>query len=151
MSRRITQITLVICFLLFTTVLANSATDVYRRAERLEKRAGDIRHHHQQQQQQNSSPEPVERRQDGKKFLTDKTRPFEVDGSKIPLVDFDVGESYAGLMPISGDADETRKLFFWFWPSVKGDAPKEIAIWLVSICHNGSFSSSGQPRPGQAP
>lgn len=150
MSRRITQITLVICFLLFTTVLANSATDVYRRAERLEKRARDIRHHHQQQQQ-NSSPEPVERRQDGKKFLTEKTRPFEVDGSKIPLVDFDVGESYAGLMPISGDADETRKLFFWFWPSVKGDAPKEIAIWLVSICHNCSISSSGQPRPSQAP
>lgn len=150
MSRRITQITLVICFLLFTTVLANSATDVYRRAERLENRARDIRHHHQQQQQQNSSPEPVERRQDGKKFLTEKTRPFEVDGSKIPLVDFDVGESYAGLMPISGDADETRKLFFWFWPSVKGDAPKEIAIWLVYICHNRrsrALANPGQARP----
>ena len=56
---------------------------------------------------------------------------FVVDGTKIPDVDvcwerneggtiglrtiqFDVGESYAGLVPISSAANETRKLFFWY-------------------------------------
>lgn len=38
---------------------------------------------------------------------------FVVDGTKIPDVDFDVGESYAGLLPISQDPNETRQLFFW--------------------------------------
>lgn len=39
---------------------------------------------------------------------------FAVNGSGIPEVPFDVGESYAGLLPISDDPDETRKLFFWY-------------------------------------
>lgn len=39
---------------------------------------------------------------------------FVVNGSAIPDVDFDVGESYAGLLPISSAANETRQLFFWF-------------------------------------
>ena len=38
---------------------------------------------------------------------------FVVDGTKIPDVPFDVGESYAGLLPISTAKNETRKLFFW--------------------------------------
>lgn len=33
-----------------------------------------------------------------------------MDGSRIPEVDFDVGPSWAGLLPISGDPDETRKV-----------------------------------------
>lgn len=39
---------------------------------------------------------------------------FAVDGTKIPDVDFDIGESYAGLLPISDKANETRKLYFWY-------------------------------------
>lgn len=39
---------------------------------------------------------------------------FAVDGTKIPDVDFDIGESYAGLLPISDRASETRKLYFWY-------------------------------------
>ena len=41
---------------------------------------------------------------------------FYVDGTTIPDVDWDVGPSWAGLLPISGDALETRKvsLFFFF-------------------------------------
>ena len=31
-------------------------------------------------------------------------------------MDFDVGESYAGLLPISSHVNETRELFFWFFP-----------------------------------
>jgi carboxypeptidase D len=39
-----------------------------------------------------------------------------VNGSAIPDVDFDVGESYAGLLPVSQAANETKKLFFWYGP-----------------------------------
>jgi carboxypeptidase D len=34
---------------------------------------------------------------------------FFVDGKAIPLVDFDIGPSWAGLLPISGAANETRQ------------------------------------------
>lgn len=63
-------------------------------------------------------------------YLNDRTRPFAVDGTGIPDADFDVGESYAGLLPISDDPDETRKLYFWFFPSANPDASNEIAIWF---------------------
>ena len=35
---------------------------------------------------------------------------FFVDGSRIPQVDFDVGPSWAGLLPISSAKNETRKV-----------------------------------------
>ena len=35
---------------------------------------------------------------------------FFVDGKNIPQVSFDVGPSWAGLLPISGNANETRKV-----------------------------------------
>lgn len=46
-------------------------------------------------------------------YLNSVTKKFAVNGTGIPLVDFDVGESYAGLLPVSDDPKETRKLFFW--------------------------------------
>jgi len=55
---------------------------------------------------------------------------YSVNGSAIPDVDFDVGESYAGLLPISSAANETRKLYFWFFPSTNPAASDEITIWL---------------------
>ena len=39
---------------------------------------------------------------------------FVVNGRSIPDVSWDLGESYAGLLPISEDPLETRKLFFWY-------------------------------------
>jgi hypothetical protein len=33
-----------------------------------------------------------------------------VDGTSIPEVNFDVGPSWSGLIPISGAANETRKV-----------------------------------------
>jgi carboxypeptidase D len=33
-----------------------------------------------------------------------------VDGAAIPEVNFDIGPSWAGLIPISNAADETRKV-----------------------------------------
>ncbi|OIW30706.1 alpha/beta-hydrolase, partial [Coniochaeta ligniaria NRRL 30616] len=53
---------------------------------------------------------------------------FAVNGSAIPEVNFDAGESYAGQLPIGGNSD--GKLYFWFWPTTNPDQPKEILIWL---------------------
>lgn len=45
-------------------------------------------------------------------------------------MDFDIGESYAGLLPISSASNETRELYFWFFPSSNPLASNEITIWL---------------------
>lgn len=59
---------------------------------------------------------------------TNKTAPFKVDGSKIPNVTFDIGESYAGLLPIS-EGENVSELYFWFFPSENAQADDEILIW----------------------
>ncbi|KAF2260498.1 carboxypeptidase cpdS precursor [Lojkania enalia] len=64
--------------------------------------------------------------------LTEQTEKFVVNGSAgaIPEVDFDIGESYAGLLPISDKKNETGELWFWFFPSANPEASDEITIWL---------------------
>lgn len=57
------------------------------------------------------------------------TTKFAVDGTAIPDVDFDIGESYAGLLPISDKANSSE-LYFWFFPSANELAGDEILIWL---------------------
>lgn len=52
-----------------------------------------------------------------------------MNGSAIPYVDFDIGESYAGLLPISSEKNASE-LYFWFFPSPNPAADKEIVIWL---------------------
>ncbi|KAK0739890.1 Alpha/Beta hydrolase protein [Apiosordaria backusii] len=64
------------------------------------------------------------------RFLNANTTKFAVNGTNIPDVDFDVGESYAGSLPISKDHNEQNNLFFWFFPSTNVAADKEIVIWL---------------------
>ncbi|QSZ36493.1 hypothetical protein DSL72_006373 [Monilinia vaccinii-corymbosi] len=63
-------------------------------------------------------------------YLTNATAKFSVNGAAIPDVDWDVGESYAGLLPISKNPDEERQLYFWFYPSTNEMASDEILIWL---------------------
>jgi carboxypeptidase D len=63
------------------------------------------------------------------KFFNNATAKFWVDGTKIPDVDFDVGESYSGLMPISKNANETRELFFWFYPTISNQT-EDLVVWL---------------------
>jgi carboxypeptidase D len=53
---------------------------------------------------------------------------FAVNGTNFPGLDFDIGESYAGLMPIGTSKEE---LFFWFFPSTNPAASKEIVIWFT--------------------
>ncbi|OTA34359.1 hypothetical protein BTJ68_07115 [Hortaea werneckii EXF-2000] len=60
---------------------------------------------------------------------TYNTSKYAVDGSAIPDVDFDIGESYAGLLPISS-APNSSELYFWFYPSANPQAEDEILIWL---------------------
>ncbi|KAF8319697.1 alpha/beta-hydrolase [Clavulina sp. PMI_390] len=54
---------------------------------------------------------------------------FHVNGTSLPDVDFDVGDSWSGLMPISSNANETRKLFFWFWPSKDPKYTDDLVFW----------------------
>jgi carboxypeptidase C (cathepsin A) len=61
-------------------------------------------------------------------FLTNKTAQFAVDGANLPDIPFDIGESYAGVLP-TGEGNG-HELFFWFVPSLNSDANKEITIWL---------------------
>jgi len=42
----------------------------------------------------------------------------------------DIGESYSGLMPLSAAKNETREMFFWFFPSENPAATDELLIWL---------------------
>ncbi|KAH6674188.1 Alpha/Beta hydrolase protein [Halenospora varia] len=70
------------------------------------------------------------RRATSSQYLTNSTSKYAVNGTAIPEVDFDIGESYAGLMPISSAPNETSQLYFWFFPSTNTEASDEILIWL---------------------
>ncbi|KJK84203.1 hypothetical protein H634G_00566 [Metarhizium anisopliae BRIP 53293] len=66
------------------------------------------------------------------RFLNNKTEKFAVNGTGLPEVNFDIGESYSGLLPISDKKDERDNLFFWFFPTDNDEhkKKKEITIWL---------------------
>jgi len=55
---------------------------------------------------------------------------FAVNGSGIPDVDFDIGESYAGTLSIDSNSTSQDALWFWFFPSENPAACDEIVIWL---------------------
>ncbi|KAK0825997.1 hypothetical protein LTR54_015172 [Friedmanniomyces endolithicus] len=63
-------------------------------------------------------------------YLTSKTAKFAVNGSGIPDVDFDIGESYAGTLSIDSNSTSQDALWFWFFPSENPAACDEIVIWL---------------------
>jgi hypothetical protein len=60
--------------------------------------------------------------------VTDTRDPlgFLVNGTGIPEVDFDVGESYAGLLPNTPAGNSS--LFFWFFPSQNPKADDEVSV-----------------------
>lgn len=60
-------------------------------------------------------------------YLNNKTKPYWVDGAALPEVDFNIGESYAGNLPID---DTGKSLFFWFVPTENPAAKDEITLWL---------------------
>jgi carboxypeptidase D len=88
---------------------------------------------------------------------TDETLKFKVDGKGLPDVPFDIGESYAGSLPISNKTNSSE-LFFWFFPSENAAATDEILIWLNGgpgcsslmglLQENGNFLwQTGERRP----
>jgi carboxypeptidase D len=55
---------------------------------------------------------------------------FSVNGRALPEVDFNIGESYAGTLPVSSNISDQNQLWFWFFPSKNPLAKNEITIWL---------------------
>lgn len=68
-------------------------------------------------------------RRDPNRFANPNAAKFYVNGTKIPLVDFDAGDSWAGLLPISSHANETRELFFWYFPPTKNGSENDLIFW----------------------
>jgi carboxypeptidase D len=93
------------------------------------KRADKHKHHNEKRNPPvPASAEPLVKRQS--KFLNKNSEEFVVNGSAIPEVDFDIGESYAGLLPISQAPNEERQLYFWFFPSTEPNVGNEVTIWF---------------------
>jgi carboxypeptidase D len=65
-------------------------------------------------------------------FLNRETQSIypAVNGSALPDVDFNIGESYAGTLPITSNTNDPNQLWFWFFPSSNPLASNEITIWL---------------------
>ncbi|KAJ7643630.1 carboxypeptidase [Roridomyces roridus] len=66
-------------------------------------------------------------------FLNSNSEKFVVNGTGVPEVSFDLGESYAGHLPITSPNAtnaSANELFFWFFPSANELAKNEIVIWL---------------------
>jgi carboxypeptidase D len=72
-------------------------------------------------------------------FSNPKAKQFFVDGTKIPDVNFDAGPSWSGLLPISGAANETRKLFFWFWPTNNPANTKDLVFWTNGMHYSSAL------------
>ncbi|KAL9060436.1 MAG: hypothetical protein Q9162_000609 [Coniocarpon cinnabarinum] len=105
---------------------------VFQKAEAVKQRFNEKRAAEQQQAHQKRAQTLPHKRQDSgnSSYLNPNSQKFVVDGTAIPEVGFDIGESYAGLLPISSDPNESRQLYFWFFPSSNPAAENEIAVWL---------------------
>ncbi|KAK6857435.1 serine carboxypeptidase [Apiospora arundinis] len=102
------------------TEARRSLQHVGRKSPVLPRTSSVFTEHQHLSSRQNSKP----------KFANSNTTSYTVNGTGIPDVDFDIGESYSGLLSITEDLNAAEKLFFWFFPSTSKAAEKEIVIWL---------------------
>ncbi|KAK5076238.1 hypothetical protein LTS08_006865 [Lithohypha guttulata] len=118
-----------VCLSLASAALAynKAAVDAFKRPAK--KRAEIIKKHGHAAHPALPQKRSLEARQSSR-FLNNATQKFVVNGSAIPDVNFDIGESYAGLLPISDNPNESRQLYFWFVPSINPAASDEITIWF---------------------
>ena len=49
---------------------------------------------------------------------------------QIPGVPFELPHSWAGNLPVSGNKDENKKLFFWLWGPTGSVGHDDVVIWL---------------------
>lgn len=61
--------------------------------------------------------------------LSNQCIEFIVNGTAIPDVDFDIGESYAGNIEIPARNDNSS-LYFWYFPTANPAGKDDITIWL---------------------
>ncbi|EYB27867.1 hypothetical protein FG05_04546 [Fusarium graminearum] len=65
-------------------------------------------------------------------YYNTKTSQFYVDPKGIPEVSFDVGESYAGQIPVDlkKNGSKDSKFFYWFFPTVNPAGKDDVVIWF---------------------
>ncbi|KAF4826512.1 putative serine carboxypeptidase [Colletotrichum tropicale] len=95
-------------------------------------------HAHRQRlaNRQAATAKPMEEREPLRRsdlqYYNNKTSGFYVDGTSIPEVNFNVGESYAGLIPVDATKPEAeqQKNFFWFFPTENPAGKDDVIIWF---------------------
>ncbi|KAI7367488.1 alpha/beta-hydrolase [Hortaea werneckii] len=105
-----------VAFGLTTSVAA--VQNPHKKAEKFAKRSEAIQ------------PKPAASKKRQTTSLNSKTEKYAVNGTAIPEVGFDIGESYAGTLSISGNASDENALYFWYFPTDNEAAGDEIVIWL---------------------
>ncbi|KDQ17594.1 hypothetical protein BOTBODRAFT_53170 [Botryobasidium botryosum FD-172 SS1] len=119
---------IIIYALCFTFVLEAGAS---RSPHRREKQAARRKEHSSAPRPRTTLPEiDHTKRAEPISFANDATKAFYVNGKNIPTVPFDVGDSWAGLLPVGPSANETRKLYFWYFPTAKDVGKDDFIIWL---------------------
>lgn len=105
-----------VAFGLTTSVAA--VQNPHKKAEKFAKRSEAIQ------------PKPAASKKRQTTSLNSKTEKYAVNGTAIPEVGFDIGESYAGTLSINGNASNENALWFWYFPTDNEAAGDEIVIWL---------------------
>lgn len=111
--------------LLLSGLVAVNASNAQRYAAHQDKAIEKALYMRQETDVTGMQPNRADPQIPGVEFYNNKTASYWVNGSALPDVYFDIGESYAGLLPI----DDTKELYFWFVPTTNPAASDEITIW----------------------
>ncbi|KAF5663629.1 serine-type carboxypeptidase [Fusarium heterosporum] len=65
-------------------------------------------------------------------YYNAKSSPYYVKSDGISELDFDIGESYAGQIPVDFKKNGSKdpKFFYWFFPTVNPAGKDDIVIWF---------------------
>lgn len=68
---------------------------------------------------------------------------YAIDFSTIPNAGYlNLENPYGGLMPISGQSGEQRKLYFVYWPSSKEGGSNDLTVWCDGRDPRSSYLTS---------